>query len=114
MSNLPFRATLVLGLCLGTASALAEPDSQSVTVRFDDLNLATIAGEHALHSRVVDAVKLVCGDIDPSDLAGNALIQACRATAMKEATPRIESAIASTRKAKSSAVAAVSVPPPAL
>jgi UrcA family protein len=57
-------AVASLGCLLGSAPALAEGPgyaTRSVTVRYADLNLSTIAGAHTLYHRIVGAARFSCG-----------------------------------------------------
>jgi UrcA family protein len=100
------RFILPLGLAcaLVATPALADPEGRSATVRTNDLNLATPAGEQVLRHRITRAIAVVCGDADLRDLAAVARQDACRATAMAKAMPQMQVAIANARTNKAYAV----------
>lgn len=52
---------LTLAVSLPTAAMAAEPLVRSEFVRFDDLNLASPAGNKTLNRRIEAAVRRVCG-----------------------------------------------------
>ncbi|HTK36340.1 MAG TPA: UrcA family protein [Caulobacteraceae bacterium] len=77
---------LVLG---ASTAARAETPDRAVsrqTVRYDDLNLASPAGEAVLRARVNAAAQAVCAPrADPRDLRETADFQACVAKAAHDA-----------------------------
>jgi UrcA family protein len=75
-----------------TTTSFAAPYSDappSVTVRYDDLNLATSAGADALYRRISIAARAVCGDEYSRDLAVVAANQRCRADAVAKAVREV-------------------------
>ena len=111
MSTIFTRTAFLLGLCLVTTPAVAEPDTESAIVHIGDLNLATTDGQHTLNRRLEHAVTLVCGRPDPNDIAMSAPVRACRGRAIRRAAPQIDLAIASARNAKSYAMAGAQAAP---
>jgi UrcA family protein len=61
----------------------------SVTVRYDDLNLATTAGVDTLYRRISVAAREVCPDTHSRDLAIVAASQRCRADAVAQAVEAV-------------------------
>jgi UrcA family protein len=61
----------------------------SVTVRYDDLNLATRPGRSALYERLKHAAQKVCPDAEVSDLAGFMRAQNCQIAAVQRAVRAI-------------------------
>ena len=107
-----FTRTLLSLAVVGTLAAtpaIAAPACQSRIVRTADLDLATYAGEQALRTRISRAVSLVCGNVDQRDLIAMASMNACRATAMANAAPQMEVAIANAHSGKAYAVNDVKV-----
>jgi UrcA family protein len=87
-----FRRSLAVAgafaaLAVTTASFAAVPSDQppSVTVRYDDLNLATDAGVNALYHRIASAAQAVCRDENTRDLSLLAAAKRCRADAIARA-----------------------------
>jgi UrcA family protein len=75
-----------------TTASFAAPYSdapRSVTVRYDDLNLATSAGVDALYRRISTAARAVCPDEYSRDLAVVAANQRCRANAIANAVREV-------------------------
>jgi UrcA family protein len=71
-----------------TTASFASPSSDAapaVTVRYDDLNLATSAGVDALYRRISNAARAVCGNEHSRQLAIVAASERCRATAVDNA-----------------------------
>jgi UrcA family protein len=106
MSPVVTRILLSLSLCgsLAATPAFAEPEAPSATIRTDDLDLATPAGERTLHHRVAWAVTTICSGLGVRDLATVSREQACRTAAMAKVAPQIEVAIANARTGKAYAV----------
>ena len=114
MSNIVSAAVAVGLFCaLASAPALARPEAQGAVVRLADLNLATAAGEQALHGRINRAVDRVCGEVDLRDLRAMSAKQACRTATLAKVTPQVEVAIADARSGKSYAVDTTKVTAPA-
>jgi UrcA family protein len=106
--------TLGLACALAATPALAAPETQSKVVRFADLDLTTQAGEQALRGRIARAAALVCGEADLRDLRATSLIDACRVSAMANAAPQMQVAIANARNGKAYAVNTVKIAPASL
>ena len=70
-----FLATL---LAFSTTPALAEPITVTSTVQTADLDLSSAKGQRALDSRLVRAVKDVCGSASDVDVAGKNEVRRCR------------------------------------
>jgi UrcA family protein len=93
-----FRRSLTVAgafaaLAVTTVSFAAPPSDKlpSVTVRFDDLNLATSAGVDALYHRISSAARSVCRDESSRDLKFVAAIEHCRADAIARAVREVNS-----------------------
>ena len=92
-SNLThFRRSLAVAaaaaaLTVATTSFATPPSSDppSVSVRYDDLNLATAAGVNALYHRISTAARAVCPDIYSRDLGIVAAGERCQASAIAHA-----------------------------
>jgi UrcA family protein len=74
-------ASLALGSALLAGTALAagpatdgNSDARSMTVRYADVNLTTVAGATALYRRIEGAARLVCGE------SGRSLVEQHAAT----------------------------------
>lgn len=89
--------------CLGAALAVAGaqgaglapvPDSgreiKSITVNFEDLDLAGTAGAETLHGRLRTAARRVCGKADPRDLNAVKDVRRCRTEALDTAVAEID------------------------
>ncbi len=107
-------AITILSFALAGVGAAATPTAvvgaesaawttSSVTVHYDDLNLATRAGVRALQSRLQQAAQVVCGNDSSRDLERTSRERACRETAvaraMRQIAPQIAAAQASRVKA---------------
>ena len=66
-------------------------DVPSVTVRYDDLDLATKQGAHTLYRRIVAAAEKVCPDYQTRDLGRITRAQSCRAAAISRAVRQVNS-----------------------
>lgn len=107
-----FTPAAALGLCLFIAlpaAAAPAPELPQAIVRTADLDLATPAGEQALHHRIATAVTQVCGVAGSRELAVNASIKGCRATAWDSASRQMQTVLASARDGKAYAVASLTV-----
>ena len=67
-------ATLATGVAISPAVA----QTDSVSVGYGDLNLASPAGRIALDRRIAGAARQVCGEYRPLELKMIALSRACR------------------------------------
>jgi len=75
-----------------TTTSFATPYSEAapaVTVRYDDLNLATPAGVDALYRRISSAARAVCSDENSRGLAFVAATELCRANAVAKAVREV-------------------------
>jgi UrcA family protein len=70
-----FLATL---LAFTATPALADPITVTSTVQIADLDLSSAKGQRALDSRLVRAVKDVCGSASDVDVAGKNEVRRCR------------------------------------
>jgi UrcA family protein len=87
-------ASALAALAVTTGSFAAAPGdaAPSVTVRYDDLNLATTAGVDTLYRRISVAAREVCPDVHPRGLAVVAASQRCRADAVAQAVQAVGNA----------------------
>jgi UrcA family protein len=86
-----------LALCtvgFGSAANAQRIERVSVKVKYSDLNLASEAGQAALHSRIKSAVHKVCGTDEVGDLNLKSLQRKCRADAFRNAQVGADNAIA--------------------
>jgi UrcA family protein len=89
-------AVLAASALLGpTVSQAAE--SNSVRVSYADLNLASNHGQQSLQRRIGYAAVVVCEIEDSRELALAAATNACRNTAIGDARPAYEAAVAAAR-----------------
>ena len=75
-----------------TATSFGAPLSDSapsVTVRYDDLNLATSAGVETLYRRIAKAARTVCPDEHSRDLGIAAAGERCQANAVEQAVREV-------------------------
>jgi UrcA family protein len=63
--------------------------SLSQTVSYDDLDLSTDAGRHALHHRISLTARFLCDKLGESD-TGDTIAPSCRDAAEKDAMNRVE------------------------
>jgi UrcA family protein len=82
----------------------ADMVTNSTTVRYHDLDLASAAGEAALKQRVARAARNVCWDADGPSLDDHARFDACRDAAIASASPKMNAVIASVRSSHRSAM----------
>ena len=73
----------------------AEVETRTAVVRYDDLNLHTRTGAASLERRIAGAVETVCRRPDNRSLAEMAREAACRQTAITQAQPQLQAALAS-------------------
>lgn len=88
-------ASVALGSALFASTALAadpaadgNSDTRSMTVRYADVNLTTVAGATALYQRIEGAARLVCGDSGRS-LAEQRAAKICYQNAVAEAVTTV-------------------------
>lgn len=95
--------TLTALAAFTAAAALVVPtvsqaeEMPSVLVPYGDLNLASALGQSKLQNRIAFAAKSVCAIADPRDQNFSFAVSECRSTAIADAQPAYEQAIASTR-----------------
>jgi UrcA family protein len=92
-------AVTALALPAMAANADAAPASTATaSVRYADLDLRTEAGVTELEHRIARAADRVCGPADLRSLADIELRDICRAKAVTDATPRVDSVVAMARE----------------
>jgi UrcA family protein len=75
-----------------TTTSFAAPLSggaPSMTVRYNDLNLATAAGVETLYRRIASAARAVCPDDHSRELAVVAASERCQANAVEQAVREV-------------------------
>ncbi|KTE03985.1 UrcA family protein [Sphingopyxis sp. H115] len=80
-----------IGTIAPAAASAAGEDKQSVTVRYDDLNLASERGRDRLTGRVKMAIRQVCDSNSRRTLAERADTRRCEVQARREADTRLAS-----------------------
>ena len=94
---LAIAAVLVASVLVGpTVSQAAE--SNSVRVSYADLNLSSLRGQQSLQRRMEFASVVVCQIEDSRELALAAATHDCRNTALADAQPAYEAAVAAARR----------------
>lgn len=98
----PLLGTLAVLAASATLFAAAPASAQmqstqSKAVHFDDLNLSADDGAAALHDRIRRAVRSVCRVDQAQGLKEMSDARACSRTAMADAMPRVQLAVASAR-----------------
>lgn len=86
-----FRSTF-LALAAAMVAAVATPaaaQTDSVTIGYGDLNLASQAGRAALDRRIDGAARTVCGRASPLELKTIALGRTCRAEVLADARAQL-------------------------
>jgi UrcA family protein len=93
-----FRGTLaylaVFAASGATVALAAAPtdEAPSVRVRYDDLNLSSVAGTNALYQRIVKAARDVCPDAYSSrDMDTRVASERCQAAAIAKAVRDVNS-----------------------
>ena len=92
----PIYSALLTGAaaCMLAMPAAAEMDDQrSMTVSFDDLNIATEAGAARLQTRVNSAIRSVCNAGQSRDLKDIAATHRCMAEARSDIAPQLASVL---------------------
>jgi len=87
-------AVTLAGSGLVAEARAAQPETGSAVVRYGDLDLKTGAGVAAFERRVAKAADRVCGPVDSRSLADHDLFAACRAKAIADASPKVDSVVA--------------------
>ncbi len=96
------------------ASALVGPtvsqaaESNSVRVSYADLNLASQRGQHTLQRRMGFAAVVVCQIEDSREMALAAATNYCRNTAIADAQPAYDAAVAAARRPSVEVIGAAS------
>jgi len=67
----------VAALAISGIAAAGSPDSQSVVVRYGDLNLNSQAGVKSLHKRIRNAAESVCSELSSSVLSLRRTYEQC-------------------------------------
>ena len=89
-------AALLITNFVPAANAAGNRDAnlQSVSIQYRDLDLGHTSGVAALNHRIARAADIVCGPVDHRDLLDVEDFNACRKTAIANAMPKMEAAIA--------------------
>jgi UrcA family protein len=88
----PLAVAVALAALTVTTLSVAAPASDatdSVKVRYSDLNLATDAGVGTLYRRIANAARLVCPDPYSRDLSVVAASEHCQADAIAKAVAEV-------------------------
>jgi UrcA family protein len=88
-----FVAAAAISLAASAPAAAPAGDTMSVTVRYDDLNIATPAGLARLRSRITRAANGVCGIAQAQDLRAIAYSRKCRRDALAAANAKVDLAV---------------------
>ena len=84
-------AATILGVAFLAAGAQAG-ETNSVTVRYSDLNLNTAAGAKVLYQRINSAAKQVCGDVDSRQMQRATVAKACMDQAIENSVRAVNNA----------------------
>lgn len=84
-------ACVAVGAAGNARAATETVTAPSITVRYDDLNLATDSGSRALYGRIVSAAQQVCVADDIRDLQAVASARVCRQAAIAQAVRDVHS-----------------------
>ena len=87
------RSRLILATCLCIAAvgtANADQAGRSLTVRYDDTDLATSEGAAKLYGRIRYAAKLVCSSPSNSFLTNDSRSEECRSRAIDKAVKAVD------------------------
>ncbi len=82
---------------IANSAYAADMVTQSTTVHYRDLNLASADGEAALQHRIAVAARNVCWAADGPTIDDHARFDACRDKAIAGASPQMNAVIASAR-----------------
>ncbi|GAO78029.1 MULTISPECIES: UrcA family protein [unclassified Sphingopyxis] len=77
------------GLIAPSAASPSDKDQQSVTVRYDDLNLSSEKGRDRLTGRVKMAIRQVCSSNSRRTLAERADVRSCEVAASRGADTQL-------------------------
>lgn len=81
----------ITGIVTPAAASDQVDDPQSVTVRYDDLNLSSQSGRDRLTTRVKTAIRQVCGSYSRRTLAEHAETRRCQAEATRNTDTQLAS-----------------------
>ena len=95
--TLPALAALAVAGALVVPTVSPAAETNSARVSYADLNLATNLGQHKLVRRVAGAARIVCVIEDSRELALATATKDCRTTAISDAQPQVNAAIAAAR-----------------
>jgi UrcA family protein len=98
LKTLPALAALAVAGAFVVPTVSSAAETNSVRVSYADLNLATTIGQHRLERRIAGAARIVCVIEDTHELALAAATQDCRNTAISDAQPQVNAAIAAARR----------------
>ena len=79
----------VAALAISGIAAAGSPDSQSVVVRYGDLNLDSQADVASLHKRLRNAAESVCSELDNRVLVLRGVYQQCVSEAVSSAVTQV-------------------------
>lgn len=78
---------------VGAFAADAQSRSESVVVRYDDLNLANPAGIDKLYQRIQAAARVVCGDAGTRSLREKMTATRCTEQAVSDAVKSVDNRV---------------------
>jgi len=85
----PRSTFLALAAAAAAATTPAVAQTNSVTIGYGDLNLASQAGRNVLDRRIDGAARQLCGDFSPLELKMVALGRTCRAGVLADARAQL-------------------------
>jgi UrcA family protein len=83
-----------LAACTATVAPAAAQDSETINVRYHDLDLGDQHGVQRLNRRIASAVRLVCGEPAAHSIVEINAVQSCRRSAAQRAEGVLSTAIA--------------------
>lgn len=84
-----FRSTFLALAATLAAATPAAAQTDSVTIGYGDLNLASEAGRAVLDQRIDGAARALCGQFSPLELKMTALSRTCRAAVHADARAQL-------------------------
>jgi UrcA family protein len=88
---------ILAAAAIANSAYAADVVTQSTTIHYRDLNLASADGKATLQHRIAIAARNVCWAADGPSLDDHARFDACREKAIASASPQMNAVIASAR-----------------
>jgi UrcA family protein len=100
MRKLFFASLITAALVSPAAAATVTAPSESIDVRYQDLDLSTESGQKALRRRIEKAAEAICGEAKSRDIGVRMKVHACHTKTVASAETKYQEVVAAATSGK--------------